>query len=358
MSGSRLISVDVFRGLTILFMIIVNTPGSWEYVYSPLRHAAWHGCTTTDLVFPFFLFIVGVSMACSWSKNSLNKRFLISKIIKRSLLIFLVGFLLTWFPFFNENLLDVRVFNVLQRIGLSFGCAGLLLVFIKNNRLRILLILFLLVSYWLTLYLGGDYSLEGNINAKVDLLILPSKNLYGGFGIPFDPEGILGVVSSTAHIMIGFLIGQLLLINPKDFIKKSLVIGIVLVSASKIIDLFFPINKPLWTSSYVLFTCGLASMLLGVFVYLIEIKKLRRWTTLFEVYGLNPLVSYVLSGIIAKTLFLIPIGESSLYSYLYHSFWQPLLGNYNGSLAFAIMISFFVFIPVYMLFKKGKIIKL
>ena len=221
---NRLLSIDVFRGLTVMFMVIVNSPGSWAYVYSPLLHAKWHGCTPTDLVFPFFIFAIGLSLAFSQANNQSESFPLLKKIFLRSMLIFLVGFLLNWFPFYHKNLFDVRLFGVLQRIGMSYFLAGGLVVLIQKRTTLAISILTLLFGYWGLTSLLGDYSLEGNLNNKIDQFLFSSNNLYGGFGIKFDPEGLLGTIPSSAHILVGYLVGKQLFEMRKTpilFIKKG-----------------------------------------------------------------------------------------------------------------------------------------
>jgi len=200
MNKKRLLSLDIYRGITIVFMIIVNTPGSWQYVYAPLRHSEWHGCTPTDLVFPSFLFIVGVSMWFSMKKygHTLNTRS-VFKILYRTLIIFAAGFLLIWFPFVGKQLSGIRIMGVLQRIALAYGLGALLCLIVKKKYLWIVSAVILL-GYWALLYFAGGsepYSLEGNAVLKFDLLVLGKEHLYGGFGIPFDPEGLLSTIPAV-----------------------------------------------------------------------------------------------------------------------------------------------------------------
>jgi len=291
---TRLLSIDVFRGLTIAFMIIVNTPGSWNHVYAPLRHAKWHGVTPTDLVFPFFIFIMGVSMA--FSMGNIQK----------------------------------------GRIGL--------------------------IGYYLLQAYGGDMTLEGSINRKVNDMILPAKNLYGGFGIPFDPEGILGTLSSAMHVIIGFLVGKYLKHHkeaPMIFVKHIIGIGLLLIFISWLWCHIIQINKPLWTSPYVLNTSGKACLVLALLVYILDIVKIQKWSFPFKVFGRNALVSYIISSLVSTAMIQIfKTKDGNLYGYLYNDVWQPLLGDLNGSLAFAISITAFVFMFAYILYRKNIMIKI
>lgn len=361
---NRILSIDIFRGLTIAFMIIVNSPGSWEFVYAPLLHAKWDGCTPTDLVFPFFIFAVGLSMAFSMRKiEKMTTPEWTAKIIRRTLLIFLIGFLLNWFPFYHKNILDVRVFGVLQRIGLSYGLAALLILFFQKQRHLISITIIGLVGYTLLMQWGGDFSLENNLGRKVDAFLLPEKNIYGGFGIPFDPEGLLGTIPSAMHVIIGYLVGKFLIdnkSNPKHFIKPGSIIGTVFILLGMfLLSQSAPINKPLWTHSYVVYTSGIACLVLTLLVFVIDVNKISTWTLPFNVFGRNALFSYVLSIVIVKILLYVFKNDSGNgYSYLYNEVFQPVLGSYNGSLGFALFILLLVYIGAYILFKKNILVKI
>lgn len=364
MMQNRILSIDIFRGMTIAFMIIVNTPGSWNYVYPPLLHAKWHGCTPTDLVFPFFIFAIGLSMA--FSMKNLEKRSKpewLTKILKRTILIFLVGFLLNWFPFYHQNIFDVRFFGVLQRIALSYGIAACLILFIQKQKYLIATIVTGLVGYTLLMNFGGDFTLENNLGGKIDSFLIPEKNLYGGFGIKFDPEGLLGSIPSAMQVIIGFLVGKYLIENrenPKKFLMPAFALGVIfIILGYYVLSFSAPINKPLWTHSYVIYTSGIACLVLACLVYLLDVLKKQNWAMPFKVLGRNALFSYVLSGVIVKILLkIVKIGESNGYSYLYSEFFQPILGNYRGSLGFALFILFLVFLSAYALYKKDIMIKL
>jgi len=360
---NRLLSIDVMRGMTIAFMIIVNTPGSWNHVYSPLLHAKWHGVTPTDLVFPFFIFIMGVSMAFSFGNNSsADRTSLLKKILKRTVLIFLVGFLLNWFPFYNENITDVRVFGVLQRIALSYGLAAICILYSKTWKSQIGIVIIGLIFYHCLQMYGGDFTLEGNINKKINDAILPSKNLYGGFGLPFDPEGIVGTISSGMHVIIGYLVGTYLKSQkdtPLVFVKKIVPAGLVLIFSAWLYCHIIPINKPLWTGSYVLNTSGKACLLLALLVYLLDVIKIKKWSFPFKVFGRNALISYVASSILSTALWQIfSVKGKSMYAWMYEDVYQPVFGNLNGSLFFALTICFIVFLFAYGLYRKHIMIKL
>lgn len=362
---TRILSVDVLRGLTIFFMIVVNTPGSWNYVYAPLRHAAWHGCTPTDLVFPSFLFVVGLSMSISFRKlPTMQTGEVLQKLFKRAVLIFLIGLLLNWFPFYRTHISDLRIFGVLQRIALAFLLGGAIIASVRKTRLLLGAFALLLLGHWAILYFaGGDapYSLEGNFSNVLDRTLFGDRHLYKGFGIPFEPEGLLGTLSSAGQVILGYLIGKTTLKNgiPGPVQLRNLVVlSLVLMASGLLWDLIYPINKPLWTGSYVFFSSGIVTAMWGLFIWIIDLQKQSRWTFVFRVFGQNPLISYILSGIIAKIfIYLIPVGETSLMGWVYQYIFQPVFGNYAGSLMFALSFTFFIWLFAYALYRKGKIIK-
>lgn len=306
----RLLSLDIFRGLTIALMILVNNPGSWSYVYPPLLHSEWHGVTPTDLVFPFFMFIVGVSLNLSFVKfghqltNESGK-----KIIRRGLLIILIGLALNWYPFFNKSISELRLFGVLQRIGLSYIIAAFIcLSFSLKNLWKAGA--FILLAYWALLYAfgGGDpYGLENNLVRQIDLAIFGEAHVYKGFGIPFDPEGLLSSFPAAVTIIFGYYIGELIrrCADKTRLVKNLLLVGVFSVFGGLAWDIFFPINKAIWTSSYVLYTGGLACMVLGVSIELIDVRGIKAWSKPFQVFGLNPLIIYVFSGVLVKTMLVI-----------------------------------------------------
>jgi len=363
----RLISLDVLRGITISLMIMVNTPGSWTYVYSPLRHAKWHGCTPTDLVFPFFLFIVGVSSWFSFKKydTKISKTTLL-KVLKRTTIIFLLGLFLNLFPHFNFN--EVRIMGVLQRISIAYGLGALICLYFK--RIQLLLITgLLLVGYWILLYTGGEgdvYSLNSNFVRKFDLIIFGEHHIYKGFGIPFDPEGLLSTIPAVGTVIIGFLVGQGISNQPTilETIKSLFIYGSGLVVLGMIWGVVLPINKALWTGSYVLFTGGLAMLFLGGLIWLIDLKKINKWSIPFKHFGTNPLFIFVFSGLYVKTIIYLiePIGSDgikvSAYKYMYQEFFVPIAGNMNGSLLFALTHIIIFWFLCFILFRNKIFIKI
>ena len=351
--SSRFLSLDVFRGLTVAGMILVNTPGSWAYVYAPLRHASWNGCTPTDLVFPFFLFAVGNALSFSSSKyQELSSAAVLKKIFIRSMLIFLIGLLLNWFPFVRlqdgefvpkvfENL---RIYGVLQRIALAYLGGALIVHFFKPTRAFIAGIVLLLV-YWIILLAFGDLTLEGNAVRYLDRWMLADSHLYKGYfsavlneNIAFDPEGLLSALPAVVSVVFGFLAGTYIRRhgNSYQMIAHLMVAALLSIFVGLCWDLVLPINKPIWTSSYVLYTSGLALAILSVILFFTEMKGYQSWTTPFVLFGKNPLFIFVMSGVLVKIYGLIHIGGDGFYAALYKSVFQPLGGDYFGSLLFAI----------------------
>jgi predicted acyltransferase len=350
---TRFVSLDVFRGMTIAGMILVNTPGSWEYVFAPLRHAPWNGCTPTDLVFPFFLFAVGNAMSFSMSKyQALGSGEVLKKIFTRTALIFAIGLFLNWFPFvrWQDNELvaksfeNLRIFGVLQRIALAYMGGALIVHFFKPMQ-AFVTALVLLVAYWIILLSFGDLTLEGNAALKVDLWLVGDKHMYHGYfssvenkNIAFDPEGLLSTIPAIASVIFGFLVGKYIKEKGNSFemISHLFAAGLISIFVAICWNMVFPINKPIWSSSYVFYTTGLAMSILAIIILLVDLKGNQRWTKPFVLFGKNPLLIYALSGIIVKIYGLIRIGEMGAYGALYKYVFQPLAGNFLGSLFFAI----------------------
>ncbi|CAN5592090.1 acyltransferase family protein [soil metagenome] len=362
--SQRYLSLDVLRGLTIALMIAVNTPGSWETIYAPFRHAEWHGFTITDLVFPTFLFVVGNAMSFSMKKFQNEKdSVILQKIFKRTFILFFIGLFLNMFPFVTrtgEGVLSfidfssIRIMGVLQRIALAYGMAALIIHFLKI-RGAVILSIFILIGYWIILYFGGEhphpYSLEGNAVLKLDLLIFSPENLYQGFGIPFEPEGLLSTLPSVVNVIAGYLTGMVIRqqTNIASTIAKFLLAGALLIIVALIWNLVFPINKPLWTSSYVLYSTGLGLFVLAGLLLVIEVGNVKKWTYFFEVFGKNPLILYILSGILIKIMILIRIKGTSLSGWLYQNLFLSWADGYNASLLFAVFFMLIIwFIGLWM----------
>jgi len=364
--SGRLLSLDIMRGITIAGMIMVNNPGSWSNVYAPLRHAAWDGLTPTDLVFPFFMFIMGVSMFISLRKYDFEPtNECVTKILKRTVLIFLVGLGLNLFSFLMRNgfnnFENLRILGVLQRLAIVYGAGSLIGVLI-NHKYLLHTIIGILVFYAALLGLTNSTILsEGNIIAVVDRAILGTSHMYSdtladGTRIPFDPEGLLSAIGSVAHVLIGFYAGKLILDSKKDnerIIRNLFILGTILAFSGLLLDYGFPINKKIWSSTFVLTTCGLASLLLGLLIWIIDINKKKNWSKFFEAFGINPLYLYVQAAILATVFSMIGFS-----SFMYNDVFVPVFGSYGASLAWALFFVFLNWIPGYFLYKKQVYIKL
>jgi predicted acyltransferase len=350
---TRFLSLDVFRGMTVAGMILVNTPGSWEFVYSPLRHAPWNGCTPTDLVFPFFLFAVGNALSFSIVKyEKIGNAEVLKKIFTRTALIFAIGLFLNWFPFIRwqegelvfRKLENLRIFGVLQRIALAYMGGALIVHYFKGIK-AFFVACGLLLAYWAILLMFGDLSLEGNAVLKLDTWLIGESHMYKGYvstivnqNIPFDPEGLLSAIPAMASVVFGFLVGRFIKEkgNSYEMISHLFFVGLISIFISLCWNFYFPINKPIWSSSYVLYTTGLATSILAIILFLVEMKNLRGWTRPFVLFGKNPLLIYALSGIVVKLYLIIRINEVNGYSGLFKNVFQPMFGDYIGSLGFAI----------------------
>lgn len=345
--SDRLISLDVFRGITIMGMILVNNPGTWKYVYGPLRHADWHGWTPTDLIFPFFLFIVGVAMVFSFAKRAERgetKKEIFAHVIKRTIILFILGLFLNGFPKFDLS--TIRILGVLQRIALVYFFASVL-VLTAGVRTQIIALISLLVIYWLLMmfvpvpgYGVGVLTEEGNLAAYIDRLLLKG-HLYRPTS---DPEGLLSTLPAIATALFGVLTGHWLRTNRTQSEKTIglFVSANALVVAGLIMSIWFPINKKIWTSSYAVFTAGLALHFLGMCYWLIEVKKYVKWSTPFLVFGTNAITVYFLSGLVARLLNIIqvynPLTQSkiALKTYIYERVFASWLVPIDASLMYAV----------------------
>ncbi len=361
--SARLLSLDVFRGMTVAFMIIVNTPGTWSHVYAPLRHASWHGCTPTDLVFPSFLFISGVAMFYSLRKY--NFEFSgpsLFRILRRVLLIFAAGLFLNIFPHFVRDYSTLRIMGVLQRIALAWGLGAILVLLIRRNYIWLATAV-ILFGYWVLMhFMGGadPYSLEGNYARTVDIAVLGENHLYRGFGMPFDPEGLLSTLPATATVLLGFMAGGLISANGSSWKTPGwlALTGTLLIGAGLLWGQYFPINKPIWTSSYVIYAGGIGMVILALLFIIIDIWNLKGWTGFFNTFGTNPLFTYLLAGIWTKTMLAVKIGETTLYKWIFEHICSPLFEEQKlASLLFAIMQVLIIWAFGYILYRKKIIIR-
>ena len=382
-SSGRLLSLDILRGITIAGMIMVNNPGSWSYVYTPLGHAVWHGLTPTDLVFPFFMFIMGVSTFMSLRRfNFEPSGTAVWKILRRTLLIFLIGVALGWFGQFTRGLASgetwgqaathfdtLRILGVLQRLALAYGAAALIALFVQSKYLAAV-IGSLLVGYFLILFFGNGFEMsEQNIIAVIDKSLWGAEHMYKdttpeGVRIALDPKGLLSTLPSIAHVLIGFLFGKLIVETQDNNkrVEKILIGGTILAFAGLLLQYGCPINKKIWSSTFVLVTCGFAAQLLGLLIRIIDIDGKKRWSRFFHAFGVNPLIVYIFAGVAANLISSIRVSHGdasiSLKGYIYSVLLQPWAGNYFGSLLYALLFVTVCWAFGYVLYKKNIYIKL
>lgn len=381
--SGRLLSLDILRGITIAGMIMVNTPGTWSYVYAPLRHAVWHGLTPTDLVFPFFMFIMGVSTFMSLRKFNFEPTTAsIWKVIRRTILIFLIGLGLGWFGQLCSGLASgesfiiasthfdtIRILGVLQRLALAYGFAALIVLFFKGKNL-ILISSVLLIGYFLLLVFGNGFDMsEQNIISVIDRALLGSEHMAkattpDGERIVFEQLGLLSTIPSIANVLIGFIFGDIIVKNKDNHVKieKLFIWGTILAFSGLLLQYGCPINKRIWSPTFVLLTSGFAAQLLGLLIWIIDINKKEKWSRFFHSFGVNPLIIYVFAGIAATLFSYINfnyLGESiSINSFIYEVLIQPWAGNYFGSLVYALLFVTFCWLFGYILYKRGIYIKL
>ena len=383
-NNQRLLALDVLRGITIAGMIMVNNPGNWETTYAPLKHASWSGLTPTDLVFPFFMFIMGVSSYISLKKFRFEcSRSAIWKIVKRTCVIFVIGLGIAWFSMFlrtwnslaSENVSflsrlgqsvwtfdHIRILGVLQRLALSYGIAAIIVLLMKHKYIPYL-IASLLVTYILILVFGNGYEYsETSVLYIVDHAILGLNHMYANNII--EPEGILSTIPSIAHVLIGFSAGKWLF-GESDIREKMLrlfLLGTVFVFSGFLLTFGLPINKKIWSPTFVLVTCGLASSLLASLIWVIDVKDHKKWGHFFEAFGINPLFMYVVAeiySIILENIHITYQGVTiSVQEFIYKALLQPIFGDYPGSLAYAILFVCLVWVSGYTLYKKKIYIKI
>ncbi len=395
----RLLSLDVFRGLTVAGMLLVNNPGTWSHIFPPLEHAEWNGWTPTDLIFPFFLFIAGITTHLSLSSRRArgdSERAIRDQIIRRGALIFLFGFLVNGFPYFAwanvagipdptflqrvlDRLMHWRIMGVLQRIGIAYMVAALLT---RKTTLRqqVVILASLLFGYWIVmtaLPVPGEGTIGAllldraprTMEAWVDRVVLDwtrfgmGNHIWVG-GVTWDPEGILSTIPAIATAMLGNLagrwIGQRLPLTER--LSGLFAGGALAMMIGLMWNWVFPINKSLWTSSYVVFTAGLACISLATIMWIVDFQKVRGWTRPAVIYGVNPIVAFVGSGVMARCIYSIikvPYDgkrvaiQSAIYQAGYASWLSPRL----ASLAFALSFVLLWYVILSLLHKRGIILK-
>jgi predicted acyltransferase len=366
----RMLSLDAFRGITIAGMILVNNPGSWEHIYSPLEHAAWHGWTPTDLVFPFFLFIVGVSITLALARRAEDggsKRDLYVKILRRTLIIFGLGLALTAFPYNDAS--GFRIPGVLQRIAVCYFFASV--IFLNTRwRAQAAIAAALLLAYWAAMKLipvpgfgaGVLDSKEGNLAAYIDRAVL-GGHVWNQAKV-YDPEGILSTLPAIATALAGVLTGHWLRTRrePVEKVAAMFVAGVACVVAGWAWNFWFPVNKALWTSSYVLLTAGFALQMLAVCYWLIDIKGYRAWAKPFLVFGSNALALYFLAEAFVRVVDVLPFktsdgAETNLLALVYERVFARVASPLNASLMFAVCTVLFWLGVMWILYRRRVFIK-
>lgn len=371
-SMKRLPSLDVLRGFTVACMIMVNNPGSWGHMYPPLKHYIWDGCSPTDLVFPTFLFIVGASVWFAMRKfdQNLSKDSVI-KIIKRGVLIFIVGELLKMYPFYNMEVFQIRGFGVLQRIGIAYTLGALIALWLKTYKRIAVCTISILVGYCILVFALGDATIEGYIGRRIDLAVFGESRLPMRLGFHFAAEGLLSTLGAVSTVLIGYMAGKFVGGNTqeKKQMRRTLLalaaIGGLLISGGLIWNGIFPINKPTWSSSYVLYAGGIAMQLWALTAYATDyLGKTSRLTTFFRVFGTNALFAFVLSGVIVRTIKL-PVflfeagGKTTSLSAHFYRWTSETTGNPElASLLWSLVMVGMCWGITYLLYRKNIFIKL
>ena len=374
----RILALDIMRGITVSGMILVNNPGSWSYIYAPLEHAEWNGLTPTDLVFPFFMFIMGISMYISLRKYGFEPNgTTFRKILRRTVGIYLVGLFIGWFArfcyywngdmdpqlSFTSRLIEaawsfphIRLTGVLARLAVCYGLGSLIAVTMKHRRIPYL-IGAILVGYFILLATADGFNYgPDNIISIIDRAIIGSNHLYNDNGI--DPEGLLSTLPSLAHVLLGFCVGRWILgcdsgKTLENRMQTLLLIGAVLTFSGFLLSYGCPLNKKVWSPTFVLVTCGLGSTLLGMLIYVVDLCGHRRWGQFFETFGVNPLFTFVMSDILA-----ILAGSTGFCGHICDKWLFPLFGNYGGSLAYALLFLLLCWLIALPLYKRRIYIKL
>ena len=397
----RFYSLDVFRGATVCLMILVNNPGSWSHIYAPLDHAEWHGLTPTDLVFPFFLFAVGNALSFVIPRlEAAGNAVFWKKVIKRALLIFGIGLFLTWWPFvkwtdagliFKQwsyvddkgNPQGVRILGVLARIAICYFLASVIIYYLKA-RVAFFVGLIMLLLYWSLCFLLGDkadpYSMTGWFGNRVDKAVLGVAHIYKGEGIPFDPEGIMSTICAIVQVIFGYLVGDYIQKKARlndavgqgrnfEMLSGLFVAGVAMILTGFCWDMVFPINKKIWTSSYTIYTTGLAIITIATMIYLIEFKNVKGFLSrFFDVFGKNALFVFALSAFLPKGLALIRIPDhlndkgvmtyTNPWNWLYQKVLIHVPGDPKiGSLLFALCVITFMWAICYWMDKKKIYVK-
>lgn len=382
--NQRLLALDILRGFTVAGMILVNNPGSWGHIYAPLGHAQWNGLTPTDLVFPFFMFIMGISTYFSLMKYKFSfSKDAVKKILKRTIIIFLIGLGIAWFSLFLRTwnglaseeiglftrlgkslfvLDNIRILGVMPRLALTYGATALIALVVKHRNIPYV-IATLIIIYTIILLVGNGYVYgPENIISIVDRAVLGINHMYNDNGI--DPEGILSTIPAIAHVLLGFYIGEKL-VTEKDIHRKVeylFIIGAILTFSGLLISYGLPINKKIWSPTFVMVTCGLGSTLLALLIWIIDIKDRKKWSLFFESFGVNPLFIYVAASVLTICFGSIRFsynGElSSIHSLVYKNLLCSFLSEINASLVYALLFVTLNWFIGYQLYKRKIYIKI
>lgn len=363
----RLLSLDVFRGITIAGMLLVNDPGDWSAVYPPLEHSEWHGWTPTDLVFPFFIFIVGVAMVFSFAKlreKGVAQGAIMMKSARRAGILFLLGLLQHSFPWVGYDYGQLRIPGVLQRIAVAFLLATPLLLWV-GRRGRAAVAAALLLGYWAVMRFvpvpgvgAGVWEPGMDLGAYLDRAIFTTNHLWAQ-SRSWDPEGLLSTLPSVATVLIGIFVGEWLRSQrgAGEKVRGMLLAGVALAAAGQLWGLSFPINKKLWTSSFVLFTAGLGLLAFALCYWFVDVKGYKRWSLPFVVLGLNAIATYWLAELTAALLSMIPVGGTSLQGWIHQQAFASWLAPLNASLGFAIAFVLFWMGVMWVFYRRGIFIK-
>jgi len=389
--SNRLLSLDVFRGITIAAMVLVNNPGSWDFAYAPLKHSKWDGLTPTDLIFPFFMFIMGISMYLSYKKFDFKfSGQTMIKLLRRAVFLFLIGLFLIWLGLLFKqlnglrntetdviqkiiqaatNLENLRILGVLQRLAIVSFIGSVIVLLVRSIYIPWIIGICLVFYYFIISVTGSYFENDTNIVTIIDRAIIGPAHMYtdhlpNGSKFIFDPLGLLSTIPCIAHVLIGFLVGKIIS-ESKDNnqrIQKIFIVGTIILLIGFLLDYGFPINKKMWSSSYVLVSCGLGSLLLGLLIWIIDIKGYKRWSVFFESFGVNPMFIYVISAILGTLISGIEFSTNdhwtSVKSIAYQNWLNPFFGNYFGSLVFAILFVLINWVVGHLLFKRKIFIKL
>jgi predicted acyltransferase len=370
--SQRLLSLDVFRGATIAGMMLVNNPGDWGHVYAPFLHAKWHGWTFTDLIFPFFLWIVGVAMTLSFAKrrergDSSSK--LLIHALRRAATIFGLGLFLNGFPYYDFSI--IRIPGVLQRIAICYLIGSIIFLY-ASTRWQIVWTGVFLALYWLLVaiipvpgYGAGVLEPTGNLAWYIDSQVLAGHTWRGAPVPGFDPEGIFSTLPAISTLLFGILTGHMLRMqkSPEERTSWMFVVACLLLFAGVVMDNWLPINKNLWTSTYSVFMAGMALLVFAWCYWIIDVRGYKRGMKPFAIYGMNAITVFVLAGVVGRLMGLITVGTTpegnavSLKTWIYNTFFTPIAGPYNASLLFALAFVLFLYAIAYVMYRKNWILR-